>query len=350
MKKIFNITKLILPISLMILAITSCNKELPAPEAKWVDPQIGATVADLLAADANFSIFKSAVTKAGMMDMLADRKKVFTVFAPSNAAFIASGIPQAAIDALPASTVASIVWYHIIPGQKLLSSNIPTTFPNVQMPTAFIFPAPNTNPLVRFSNFPSKRGSTVYVNNIPMTAVDNSPANSNGVIHTAAAVIAPPSTSLWQAINADPNLTYLVAAINAADAGGTTGSRFQDYLAIPYANFTLFAPADAAFQGLLAYLGLPVSPASFAYLPKQTVQGIVAYHILMNRAFSVNLPTATGVPTLLSASLPTAPLLTLDAAQGAKGAKNATYSAIVTKDKHSYNGVYHVINQVLLPQ
>ncbi len=349
MKKIFKISQMIMPLSFMILAITSCTKELPAPEPKWVDPQIGATVAEIISADANFSIFKSAVTKAGMLDMLADRTKNFTVFAPSNAAFIASGIPQAAIDALPASTVASIVWYHIIPGQKLFSANIPTTFPNIQMPTAFIFPAPNTNPLVRFNNFPSKRGTTVYVNNIPMTAVDNSPANSNGVIHTAAAVLAPPSTSLWQAINADPNLTYLVAAINAADVGGTPGSRFQDYLAIPYANFTLFAPADAAFQGLLAYLGLPVATSSFAYLPKQTVQGIVAYHILMNRAFSVNLPTATGVPTLLSASLPTAPLLTIDATQGAKGAKNATYSAIVTKDKHSYNGVYHIINQVLLP-
>ena len=234
---------MILPLSLMIMAISSCTKELPVPEPKWVDPQIGATVAEIISADANFSIFKSAVVKAGMLDMLADRTKNFTVFAPSNAAFIASGIPQAAIDALPASTVATIVWYHIIPGQKLFSANIPTTFPNIQMPTAFVFPAPNTNPLVRFSNFPSKRGTTVYVNNIPMTAVDNSPANSNGVVHTAAAVIAPPSTSLWQAINADPNLTFLVAAINAADVGGTPGSRFQDYLAIPYANFTLFAPS-----------------------------------------------------------------------------------------------------------
>jgi uncharacterized surface protein with fasciclin (FAS1) repeats len=286
------------------------------------------------------------------MDAVASRTNIFTVFAPNDAAFIASGIPLAAINALPAATVASIVQYHIIPGQKITSSAIPTTFPNVQMPTAFIFPAPNTNPLVRFNTFPSKRGSSVWVNNIPVTAADINVAN--GVIHAVAAVVAPPSTTLWQAINADVSLTYLVAAINAADAGGAAGSRFQDYLSIPFASFTLMAPNDQAFKNLLTFLmppGTPISTGLFGLLPKTTLQGIVAYHVLGSRAFSTNLPTvATGVPTLLSSSLPGAPLLTFDAAQGAKGAKNPSYSKILTKDKHSFNGVYHIIDQVLLPQ
>jgi uncharacterized surface protein with fasciclin (FAS1) repeats len=146
----------------------------------------------------------------------------------------------------------------------------------------------------------------------------------------------------------------LVAAINAADAGGAAGSRFQDYLAIPYASFTLMAPNDQAFKNLLTLLmpaGTPISTGLFALLPKSTLQGIVAYHVLGSTAFSPNLPTvATGVPTLLSSSLAGAPLLTIDAAQGAKGAKNPSYSKIVTKDKQSYNGVYHIIDQVLLPQ
>jgi len=71
----------------------------------------------------------------------------------------------------------------------------------------------------------------------------------------------------------------------------------------------------------------------------------------MARAFSPNLPTgATPVPTLLSASLPTAPLLTVDATQGVKGFKNPTYSKITAVDRHAINGVYHKIDQVLLPQ
>jgi uncharacterized surface protein with fasciclin (FAS1) repeats len=353
MKKIFNKLTMVLPLSLLLMTVvSSCNKELPAAKPIWVDPQLGTTIADVLNTDASFSILKAAVTKAGLMDAVASRTTTFTVFAPNDAAFIASGIPLAAINALPAATVASIVQYHIIPGQKITSSAIPTTFPNVQMPTAFIFPAPNTNPLVRFNTFPSKRGSSVWVNNIPVTAADINVAN--GVIHAVAAVVAPPSTTLWQAINADVSLTYLVAAINAADAGGAAGSRFQDYLSIPFASFTLMAPNDQAFKNLLTFLmppGTPISTGLFGLLPKTTLQGIVAYHVLGSRAFSTNLPTvATGVPTLLSSSLPGAPLLTFDAAQGAKGAKNPSYSKILTKDKHSFNGVYHIIDQVLLPQ
>ena len=352
MKKIFNKLTMVLPLSLLLMTVvSSCNKELPAAKPIWVDPQLGTTIADVLNTDASFSILKAAVTKAGLMDAVASRTTTFTVFAPNDAAFIASGIPLAAINALPAATVASIVQYHIIPGQKITSSAIPTTFPNVQMPTAFIFPAPNTNPLVRFNTFPSKRGSSVWVNNIPVTAADINVAN--GVIHAVAAVVAPPSTTLWQAINADVSLTYLVAAINAADAGGAAGSRFQDYLSIPFASFTLMAPNDQAFKNLLTFLmppGTPISTGLFGLLPKTTLQGIVAYHVLGSRAFSTNLPTvATGVPTLLSSSLPGAPLLTFDAAQGAKGAKNPSYSKILTKDKHSFNGVYHIIDQVLLP-
>lgn len=352
MKKILNKLTVVLPLSLFIMmAITSCNKELPAAKPIWVDPQLGTTIGDVLNTDASFSILKAAVVKAGLMDAVSSRTSNFTVFAPNDAAFIASGLPLAAINALPAATVASVVLYHLIPGQRIPSAGIPTAFPNVQMPTGLVFPSPNTSPLVRFNSFPSKRGSSVWVNNIPVVAADVNVAN--GVIHVMGAVLMPPSTTLWDAIKADANLTYLVAAINAADAGGAAGSRFQDYLSIPFASFTVMTPNDQAFKNLLTVLmppGTPISTALFGLLPKTTLQGIVAYHVLGSRAFSVNLPTvATGVPTFLSSSLPTAPLLTFDAAQGAKGAKNATYSKIVTKDKHSINGVYHIIDQVLIP-
>jgi len=146
-------------------------------------------------------------------------------------------------------------------------------------------------------------------------------------------------------------MTYLVQAILAADTGVPTGSRFQDYLANPLANFTVMAPTNAAFMAMFTALRLPVSPNSFKLLPAATVRGIVAYHVLMARAFSPNLPSAaTSVPTLLSASLPTAPLLTVDATQGVRGAKNLSYSKITAVDRHAINGVYHKIDQVLMPQ
>jgi len=284
-----------------------------------------------------------------MMAAVSDKNNEFTVFAPSDAAFTLSGIPLAAINALPATSVASIVQYHVIPGRKLMSSSVPTSFPNVQMPTAFIIPAPNTSPLARFSSFPSKRGDRVWINNIPVVTPDVDAAN--GAIHVTAAVLAPPTRVLLDTIAREADMSYLVAAILRADVGVPTGSRFQDYLTNPLANFTVMAPTNAAFNALFTSRGLQASPASFASLPITTVRAIVAYHVLLARAFSPNLPSAaTPVPTFLSASLPTAPLLTVDATQGVKGFKNLTYSKITAVDRHAINGVYHKIDQVLLPQ
>lgn len=333
---------------LTIIITTSCNKDVPEAQPVLF-PSAGTTIGEVLNTNPNFSILKAAVTKAGLMAAVSDKNNVFTVFAPSDAAFILSGIPLAAINALPAATVTSIVQYHIIPGRKLMSSAIPTAFPNVQMPTSFIIPAPNTNPLVRFSNFPSKRGDRLWINNIPIVTPDVDA--SNGAIHVTAAVVAPPSRVLLDTIARDADMQYLVAAVLAADAGVSAGLRFQDYLANPLANFTVMAPTNAAFMAMFTALRLPVSPASFSRLPAATVRGIVAYHVLSGRAFAANLPTAaTPVPTLLSASLPTAPLLTIDATQGARGAKNPSYSKITATDRHAINGVYHKIDQVLLPQ
>jgi hypothetical protein len=90
-----------------------------------------------------------------------------------------------------------------------------------------------------------------------------------------------------------------------------------------------------------------------ALLPQATVRGIVAYHLLLARAFAANLPTSpTAVPSLLSASLPGAPALTFNAAPGGgvKGAANPTYSNITAIDRHAINGVFHKIDQVLRPQ
>ncbi len=347
MKHMFNI-KWIYG-ALLVLAISSCNKNVP--EAVPLAPPVvsGSTIGEIVNTNPSFSILKAAVTKAGLLPALSDNNNVFTVFAPNDAAFTLSGISAGVIAALPAATVASIVQYHVIPGKKILSTDIPTTFPNVQMPTAFVFPSPNTSPLVRFSNFPSRRGSNAWVNNIPVVSADV--AASNGAVHVMAAILNPPSRVLLDTIARDADLTYLVAAVLAADAGVPAGSRFQDFLANPLANFTVMAPTNQAFNNLFAFLGLPQSPSTFSLLPATTVRGIVAYHLLLARAFAANLPGApTPVPSLLSASLATAPPLTFDATQGVKGFANPSYSKITAIDRHAINGVFHKIDQVLLPQ
>jgi len=274
----------------------------------------------------------------------------------------------------------------------LTTASFPTSFPNLQYPT-IINPAPTVSALLRLTTFPSKRGSITWDNNVPLTATDA--VATNGFIHHVAAVVVPPSTFLWDRINADPDMTYFKAAVLRADSGVavTSASSLQGALLNIGANLTVFVPTDSAMRATLTGLitqaliaqGVPpataaptaaalaaspsvfTNPALSAALTPTVVKGIVVYHILGTRAFTVNLPsTGTKYPTLLNGAVPTHPGVTLLAtlagpfatAASVKGAANASASNILlnptpgagTSDQNALNGVIHKIDQVLLPQ
>jgi hypothetical protein len=128
------------------------------------------------------------------------------------------------------------------------------------------------------------------------------------------------------------------------------------------------ATAQATATALASSPSVFTNPATASVLTPQTVKGLVVYHLLGSRAFSVNIPTsATSVPTLLNTAIPTHPGVALQATFGAtgvtaamvKGAANATASNVQinptpapngTSDQHYINGVIHIIDQVLRPQ
>jgi len=384
-------------LSLFILIVASffmlpsCNKEFDSAGGEITFPPNGTTptLATLLDA-ADMTIFKAAVTKAGLISTLANTSLRFTVFAPNDAAMTASGISLAVVNALPVSSIVPLIQYHIIP-QEVKAAAIPTTFPNLQYPTLFN-PAPSLSSLLRLTTFPSRRTNGAWVNNIPIVATDIIAVN--GVMHKTALVVAPPSRYLWDRINTDPDLTYLKAAIQRADEGVAAASTLQAGLQNIGANLTIFAPSDAAFKALLTaqitgYLvftgtdpvtaaaqatALASSPTVFSnpllanVLTPTNVKGIVVYHILGSRAFTNNFPTTTtSYPTLLNGAIAAHPGIAITAtftgpsvtAATVKGIANASASAIAinptpdpngTSDQHFLNGVIHKINQVLLPQ
>lgn len=394
-----NIYKSFLPVTILALAVSvliSCNKDLPVAEPITTPAPTGSTILEFLA-DPNYSILKAAVTKAGtnITNLLSDKSAVFTFFAPDDAAFQRSGILTTAhLAGFRSGQLDTLLRYHLIGGQKLTSANISSNFPNLQEPTMLALAPPSASlpPGLRMSIFPSKRGSNLFVNNIPITQADI--AVANGVVHRVAALVAPPSQFLWNRINTDPDLTYLKAAIMRADSGAAASSSLQAALLNPAANLTIFAPNNLAFQQILtgqitlalmaqgmpqanavatatALAGSPDvfnNPALFSVLTATTVKGIVVYHILGVRAFSVNIPTtATSTPTLLNSAIPAHPGVSVQAVFGAtgvtaatvKGAANPSPSNILinptpanngTSDQHYINGVIHIIDQVLRPQ
>jgi uncharacterized surface protein with fasciclin (FAS1) repeats len=366
MSRLFKTTWPIAVIAFFIgITLASCNKDVPAPVPIEFPVGSGSSIGELISTNPEYSLLKTAVTKVGLMDAISNKNSVFTVFAPNNAAFGRIGITSdAQINGLPLTTLVPLIQYHVIGGRKLISSAIPDSFPNAQIPTLFILPAPNTNPLVRMSTFPSRRGTNVFVNNIPVTTADIQAAN--GVMHNVFIPVFPPSRVL-----ADTTFSFLMAAIARADLGLPAGARFSELLANPVLNFTVFAPNNNAFRTLYTALGLPPNANSVTLLPVSTVIGVVAYHVHIfnntkptsgsvqpftgSRAFSVNLPTTpTPINTWLKVILAPnpAPPLVINASPPAsvKGFANATASNIIAVDRHCVNGVFHVIDQVLRPQ
>ena len=415
MKKINNKLRTIYLVLLSgLFFLTSCNKDLeqfaalPTPTYPT-----GLGVAATIAANPNDSLFSRLIVRSGQAATLNDLTKTFTIFAVDNAGMkvfvnAASGgaVPLNAPDAtfsafiagsLPAASAAGIVMYNTI-GQKFPFGNIPTTFPNYPLPSQIILDP--TQPFVRMNIFPVRGTPYSYVNNIPVTGVDQ--AAANGIIHHTFTIVAPPSATLKTVIAGEATLSYFRAAIARADSGSVGLGRLDSLLNYGVTNMTVLTPNDAAMQpilfgalyaGLLAQGVLPATalaqatalsstPAGFNFLPVATVKGIMAYHFFATnptgsyvpniRVFSVNFPTTpTFIKTLVNGGVPVHPGILSQAfftgpvadsvkftGLGTFPPGGAAYSAppatsrrsLNMLDKHAVNGVYHIIDRVLLPQ
>ena len=396
----------IIKVSLLVATVAfviSCNKELPVatpiiyPPVNNSPTSIGAAIS----ADTSYSFFKAAATKTGVLAALSDSTKLFTVFLPNNDAFRVSGIPSiAALNTIPLQSLVPLIQYHIIPGEQYLSANVPSTFPNIQLPTYLkIGTIPGTPLSLEMSAFPSIRTNGFWYNNIPVVAPDIK--FSNGVVHLVAALVAPPSQVLKDAMYSNPNLTYFKAAIARADSGQVGLKRFDSLLNYPVTNMTVLAPSDLAFQtllfgsiyGALLAQGVPQAtaydsavswsstsevfsnPALFGVLTAAKVQGILAYHLLATpnpltgkfepniRAFSVNFPSTPAFyttivntvvavhPGIMAKATFTGPFVTNLQFTGLGtfppgGAPYSGAAATATSlDKHCVNGVYYIIDK-----
>ncbi|MBP6431945.1 MAG: hypothetical protein KA319_09270 [Ferruginibacter sp.] len=416
----------------VVAFLSSCNKDLEtfAPISTPTYPS-GSRIATTLSANPNYSFYNALITRAGMTALLNDSTRRFTLFATDNAGMklfvnAASGglVPLNAPDAtflgfisttLPATSAAGIVQYNLL-GGSVLSSAIPTTFPNYPY-TSQIVLDPN-QPFVRMPIFPVRGTPTSYVNTLPLTGVDM--VATNGVIHTTVSVVTPPSQLLRQMINAESSLSYFRAAVLRADSGqivkGTPtapdSTNFFNYLlGYGVTNMTIFPPNDAAFQQLIYGLvyakvfaatggnatianaqatgAVALGPSIFTNpvfasdLSPTVVRGIIAYHFLGSnstpinttgtykpdiRVFSVNIPsTPTLVKTLVNGAVATHPGVRAVATYTGPFATSVQVTGVgtfppggapfsgpaanvIAADKHAVNGVYHIIDRVLLPQ
>jgi len=392
----------------MLFTIASCNKPLP-DATPIVYPSLNndsTTIGSLISSDTSYSFFAAAAKKTGQLNQLGADNTEFTVFLPNNNAFRASGIPSvAAVNSLPAQTLAGIVGYAIIPGRQFLSTAVSTSFPNEQLPTSItIGTLPGTPIPLNLTTFPSVSSTGFYDNNIPVVKSDLK--MKNGVVHLVAGIVAPPPQLLKIAIYNNPDLAYFKAAVERADSGQVGLNRIDSLLGYAVTNMTVLAPNNQAFQTLLfgtIYSSLlqqhidaatagqmatslsssPTvfsNPLLFSSLSAATVRGILFYHLLATpnpntgsyepniRVFSNNFSTpSTFYKTMLNAAIGVHPGIMAEATftgafvsslkftgLGTFPPGGAPYSGgaanAVSKDNNAVNGVYYVIDKVLLPQ
>ena len=365
-----------------------CNKDLPEATPIAPPPVSGQSIAQIISTSPEYTFLNAAILRAGsgLNFNPALVPGSYTVFAPTNDAFMASGIPSiAVINSLPAAQVAAIVNYHVMGGVVLNATSVPTTFPNFYGQSALAIgtlPAPLAGS-VRMPIFPSRRGTSAWVNNIPIVKADI--VASNGVIHNPAFLVMPPAQTIWNNVDTNSNFRYLKAAVQRADSGlaVSNAASLQGALNNALANLTVFAPVDPAFQGLLtlaitrALIARGVDPATaatqaaalastpdvfknpalFPVLTAQLVRGIVSYHVLGARAFAANLPSGdSNYPTIAGTALPNVQIRVASPSVQVRGPGNLLpgtttpfYANVVIRDLHFINGTTHAVDNVLLP-
>lgn len=317
MKKVNNWMRATMQLGMAVLVVgfmSSCkDDEMETPSQ---------TVTDIVLANSDFSILRAAVEHAGLADAL--RGGNLTVFAPTNAAFQASGFANAAaVTALPAATVKTVLEYHVL-GSTVMASQI-AVGTNAAVST-----------LAGVNIFVSKptMSSGVSVNNARVITADVQA--DNGVIHIIDRVLMPPTQNLLQVAQGNASFTYLVAAATRA---ATSNPVVVAALTSTTDAYTVFAPTNDAFIAA----GFPTIASIQAANPA-TLATIILYHVVPGRAFS---------PILTNGNVAAASggQLALNVSNGVTvtGKGNTQASKVVTADILATNGIVHVIDRVLLP-
>jgi uncharacterized surface protein with fasciclin (FAS1) repeats len=210
------------------------------------------TVVDI-AIDNGFSTLATAVITAELLPALTDPFAEFTVFAPSNDAFedlaTALGTDLDGILALP--NLTDVLTYHVLPfsveASMINNGDIETPINNA-----------NTVKLTATS------GGDVFVNQAQVEIADLTAAN--GIVHTLDAALLPDETVADIAI--DNGFTTLTTAVVTAE--------LLPVLTDPFAEFTVFAPDNDAFEDLAEELETDID----GLLANPDLADILTYHVL----------------------------------------------------------------------
>ena len=293
-------------------------------------PSAQSTIAEFAANNSDLSNLTAALNAAegNLLSLLNGGD--YTLLAPNNFAFeiFLGKNGFTSIDEVPTDILRKILLNHVISG-TVKSSDL----------AAAVSGYTSTNATNTDGNFLSMYFSTnngVVFNGVS-TVLNPDIAASNGVVHVVDLLIELPTVVTFATTN--PGFETLVSALTRDDLS-------EDFVSIlstttEPAPFTVFAPTNEAFSSLFSELSID----SLNDIDTATLESTLGTHVVAeaNVRFE-DLSDGMIITTIgddLTISVGTGPLL-VDL--------NGRTANIIAVDIQAYNGVIHVIDNVMLPQ
>ncbi len=329
-----------------------------------------ATILDIAAGNEDFSILAEAVLFAGLDDALSGRRQ-FTVFAPTNDAFLAlldnlELTPEELFSEEYKELVKSVLLYHVASGNR------------------------DSGDVVGSEQIKSLQGSFIKVSSDEgnffvgneeqgfSQLIDVDIFASNGVIHVIDAVMLPPSEfnpgnkgkgdkgngndngngnyndngngfsgmsdkpdqTIVEIASGNDNFSILVQAVVFARLGEKLSGRRQ---------YTVFAPTNDAFVALLGILGDDAEnlykDGEFVEGNEQFVRNILLYHVAPGSREAEDVVSSDRIRTENRSFI----FVKEDEGSFFVGNDANGFAEIIATDIIAGNGVIHVIDSVMLP-
>lgn len=277
------------------------------------------TITAIAVGNDQLSTLVTALEATGLDQTLDDEANMYTVFAPTNAAFDLLG--DGVLEGLLADTdaLSGVLTYHVLSGKVEA--------------TAAVASAGSTVETVNGAKIGlSLDGSNLLVNTATVTVTDV--LASNGVVHLIDAVLLPPvaqtpSQTIAEIATGNDDLSTLVTALGAADLVSAVADETS--------NLTVFAPTNAAFAKIDPAL-LEAILADTDLLTALLQQHVVDANIPAVNAYAAN---NTSVTTLGGSAIP----VKINSSSDTLTFGGAT---VTSADIQATNGIVHVIDTVVI--
>ncbi|WP_156312402.1 fasciclin domain-containing protein [Marinagarivorans algicola] len=278
---------------------------------------IDGTIIDAAVTTPELSTLVSAIEAAGLVDLLSDESKMFTVFAPLDSAF--DKIDDDALSALLADNEAltDVLTYHVISDSDVDSITA------LSLSGKMVTMANGDDIHIMMKN------GKLFINHSEVVTKDI--VTKNGTVHLIDTVLMPPVGSITDIAAADERFETLVTALKATE--------LDKVLADKSKVFTVFAPTDDAFDKL----GEETINALLA--DTDTLSNILLYHVVPDANVNAKaaLATAAAGETVTTVNGGDISLTVVD------GELYINNSKVIINDIMADNGIIHVVDTVIVP-